>query len=58
MAIFDPSEVTQDVPQDPIESEVSEDAPDKGYNEIRPLIIFKRGVLINPTTNFHSCTPL
>ena len=36
----------------PIESEVAEDAPDKGYNEIRPLIIFQRSVLINPNTQF------
>ena len=31
---------------------MSEDVPDKGYNSIRPLIIFKRGVLINPNTQF------
>jgi len=33
-------------------NEVSEDAPDKGCNYVRPLIIFKTGVLINPNNQF------
>ena len=32
MANLDPRVVTQDVPEDPIESEMAEDAPNKGYN--------------------------
>ena len=37
------------------ESQVADDVPD---NKIWPLIIFKRDVLINPNTSFHSCTSL
>ena len=52
MVASDPSDVTKDMPQDPIERKVSEDAPDKGYNYILPLIMFKSGVLINQSTQF------
>ena len=31
---------------------VTEDAPDKGYNIIRPLMFLKGGVLMNPNTQF------
>ena len=51
MAASDLREVTQDMPSDPKERG-GRGLPNKGYNSIRQLIIFKRGVLINPNTQF------
>ena len=51
MVASDPNEVTQDMPEVPREWG-GWGSPDKGHNLIMPLIIFKRGVLINPNTQF------